>query len=69
MVDDELIPDGTVILGEDTGQFNDRLRELAVAKFDAHYDLDVDTSDLIVAEREGHLSVYVTTGAREDGKA
>lgn len=62
-MDDNLIPDETMFLGEGEAtsrqSFNELLRELAAEKFSEQYDLDVPADHLTVVERAGYIAVRV----------
>lgn len=66
-VDEEFIPDEAVRLGD--VEHNQQLRALAARKFEADYDLSVETEELVVAERSGYLAVWVTDGANKTDRA
>lgn len=63
-VDEALIPDETVTLGD--VEYNQQLRTLAARKFEADYDLSTETDELVVAERSGYLAVWVSGTGKTD---
>ena len=65
-INEELIPEETITLG-DVG-YNQQLRRLAATKFTEDYDLDVETEELVVAERSGYVAVWVMDGANNAEK-
>jgi hypothetical protein len=62
-MDEELIPDESVVIGQREDSFNETLRTVAAEKFRTQYGLDVTSDQLVVIEQSGSVAVRISASA------